>query len=234
MGSMCQHGILGRVLNDKCPENPEYSKLCPYIDELPDNSHFFLYNQNSPFKKIGHCADNKEDFVNIVKDSLSSPTYIYLHTKEALKTIYEQLFTFEVKVYRLTQYNDLDDFIASYFSSEFNSFMNSKQQKNTLKVGTINIIQYILFVISILIIIVLLSLKKTRERLCVFHIISILFVVIVLITNAFVTGYLSSVVNRYQNRVIWLIPLIAFCLLSPFVFNLKALAINRVKSLKIN
>lgn len=226
MGSLCQHGILGEILSDKCPGNPGYSKLCPYRDNLPDNSHFFLYGNESPFKKIGYCADNKDDFLNIVKDTLISPKYLKLHFVEAFKAVYDQLLMYQIKVYRLTRYNNLDNFIHSYFYSEYDDYLNSRQQKNTLNVDMINHIQHLLILVSVLIIAGTLVYRKTRSSLSDLQKISILFVVIALIANAFVTGYLSGIVNRYQNRVIWLIPLVAICLLKPLYNEYKRLFAN--------
>ena len=97
MGAMVEHGIVKNYLNDHC-DTKQY-KLCAYKDSLPDRAYKFIWDEKSPFYKIGGWKETKNEFTEIIYGTLTQPKYIVMHIKESFKATLQQLTLFSVGDY---------------------------------------------------------------------------------------------------------------------------------------
>lgn len=94
MGVMVEHGIVKTYLDDNC--NSKKYELCRYKDSLPDRAYKFVWDENSPFYKIGGWKKSKSEFNKIIYETLTQPKYILLHIKESCKATLQQLILFGI------------------------------------------------------------------------------------------------------------------------------------------
>jgi 4-amino-4-deoxy-L-arabinose transferase-like glycosyltransferase len=99
--------------------------------------------------------------------------------------------------------------LESAFGRELNNYRKSKQYNNDLYFRERTKVQLITVLVSFLFILVLLIFwkhgKAEKNKWVMLSLALLLF----LLLNAAVCGILSSPVDRYQARVIWLVPLLA-------------------------
>jgi len=92
-----------------------------------------------------------------------------------------------------------------------------------LKFETVNVINYVVLFFSILIIAYVLMTKKLERNLHLFS----CTVFCCVIFNALVLSNLSTIADRYQTRVVWLIPLLAIIFFYRFIYpSLKKIITN--------
>ena len=209
-------GFMQEYLNEKCSQKS--FDICKYKDSLPDNSQTFLWGDNSVYYKTGGWSKNHNEYKEIINGVLTSPKYLSLFCFSCFKSTLEQITNFKIGDGLSEIYNrDSGPYqlvIKHYHKNEFkNEFQLSEQNCDRLKFDTINLINYVLLFFSILIIIYVFYTKKLDRN---FHLFSFL-IFCGIIFNAAVVSNLSTVVNRYQARVIWLIPLLAICYIYKFI-----------------
>lgn len=220
-------GLMPEFLNEKCAEKSY--EICQYKDNLPDKYESFLFGAESVFYKTGGWDLSKHnEYRTIARDFLTSPKYLgkFLYNC-AIHSAY-QLVTFKTGDGLTNVFNpessQYQTVLKYYNRGEFKyNFQNSKQIQGTLDFKTINLINYILIFISVLIIIWTLLFNKLDSNMFLFTYINIFGVAI----NAAVTSSLSSVFDRFQSRVIWLIPLLASIYFFKFVYPAVKASLNK-------
>lgn len=204
-----EDGIVQQYLRKSCAENNKY-KLCAYTDKLEMNVPEFLWNQeSSPLYAIGVNEVNLESSEIIINTIKSYPLqYISI----SIKNLVKQWIHFSTGTW-LKPYDTFGDSIMkNYFPSESASFYLSRQYTSTLGIETVsrihNTIIYLSFCASILALI--LSIKMNKPMLVWLF----LTIFLALLGNAFVCGALSIPTDRYQSRLIWLVPFYSIASLS--------------------
>lgn len=204
MGALVEHDIAKAYLNEHCGEK-QY-EFCKYKDSLPDKGWQFLWNESSPFYKMGGFSETKKEFNEIIYGTLTSPKYISMHIKESLKATGDQLIKFKVgngngPFLNKTQ---LYQRISLYFPNEIESYKSSRQ--NTLQFNFVVVYNYILGLTMLLSFVVFLfaffkSDSSTK---------AMMFIILLgIIYNAWVCGTFANAIDRLGTKVMWLIPLIA-------------------------
>jgi len=204
-------GFMPEFLNEKCGEKSY--EMCKYKDSLPDSYEGFLWNPESEFYKTGGWdikIHKHEEYKTIVHDVLTSPKYLGKFLYNCAEHSLRQIVTFKIgdgmtNVY--TKESSQYQTVIKYFDRrEFREdFQNSKQMQGKINLSLINVVNYILLAISILMILWTFIFKKLDKNMFLFTFIVFSSVLI----NAAATSSLSSVFNRFQARIIWLIPLLA-------------------------
>jgi hypothetical protein len=99
-------------------------------------------------------------------------------------------------------------------------FLRSRQAVNGLPFDFLSMIQNWTVVASLPIIVILgiVSWRRWTSRLAGLAVV----IIPAVIANAFVTGVLSTVEDRYQSRVVWLVPFLAVTLIFVWLANLRA------------
>jgi hypothetical protein len=111
---------------------------------------------------------------------------------------------------------------ASYWSTTirnifgpavYDQYVNSKQSRGTLRLQLLNYIHLTVLGASFLVLIISLLVVGRRRKQTRAPFAS-LFVIVLVAGNAFTLGGLSEPQDRYQSRVIWLVPLLATCIVA--------------------
>lgn len=213
-------GFLPEYLNEKCAEK-QY-EMCKYKDNLPTTYDNFLWSPDSEFYKTGGWDlknYDHEEYKNIIADVLTTPKYFGKFLYSCALNTSHQLVTFRIGEGLNNSYNEkssqYQNVIMFFDHKEFREdFLNSKQIQGTLYFDKVNIINYILFAISTLIILWTLFREKLDRNMLLFTFLIFSGVII----NAASTSSLSSIFNRFQSRIIWLIPLLACVYFSAYIY----------------
>lgn len=218
MGAMVEHGIVKNYLNDYC-DTKDY-KLCAYKDSLPDRAYKFIWDEQSPFYKIGAWKETKKEFNEIIYGTLSQPKYIGMHINESFKATLQQLTLFSIGDGNgsflegtLLYYR-----VSKYFSNDVSSYASSKQNQSRLDlINFFNSLFQIIIVLSLFLIIFLLikfasSLDKQIKFMAIVFFIGI-------ILNAWDCGTFANAIDRLGCKMIWLIPFTTTILLLKIMLN---------------
>lgn len=218
MGAMVEHGIVKNYLNDYC-DTKDY-KLCAYKDSLPDRAYKFIWDEKSPFCKIGGWKETKNEFNEIIYGTLTQPKYIAMHVKESFKATLQQLTLFSIGDGNgsFIEGTLLHERVSKYFSHDLTSYASSKQNQSRLDfLNFFNFLFQIITVLSLIIIIFLLTKFATSLDRHI-KIIAILFF-IGIILNAWDCGTFANAIDRLGCKMIWLIPFTTTILLLKILHN---------------
>ncbi len=222
MGHLVDTGIMQKFLDEKC-KDPEYAgnAMCQYKDVLPVELAQFIWN-DSILEKTGGWEDSREGYNQLIRGTLKDPKYLGLNI-------------FKSATYGLIQLtqNEIGQGLTAYgkgsapwgqiywrFRDEVNNYLNSRQNKwngAQLTFTTLNKVQNIILYLSVFLMLGLFSKVwpvrvDVDDRSMTF----LLFILMAVVLNAFVTAGLNSPVSRFQARVVWMIP---FALLLLMVKN---------------
>lgn len=211
MGRLVESGILNIYLHDKCDNNN--IQLCKYINNLPATSSDFLWNTSSPLYDEGNGKDcwllKNEKYDPIVKDIFTTPKYILLYAHFAIVESWNQLLNFEVDdLVPMMENSPVLVNISWRYEKDYNQYINTKQAHHPFTSRTISFIQNIVIAICLIFLLGSIALKKIRKNISSNLKIFITVAFSGLICNAIICATFSIVANRFQGRVIWLIPLI--------------------------
>ncbi len=179
--------------------------ICNHVQNLPDDPDNFLWADDGIYQK----ASEEED-VQLVQEEIpfvfaTLRAYPGAQLSRSAANFRGQLVTFG--------YDDLDpsswvlDQFATVLPRARSSYMKSLQAHDALPLDLLSSIQFCMVLVSLAVIAVFVPLLWRRHSpriagLCVV-------VVSMVVANAMVTGTLSMVEDRFECRVIWLIPLLA-------------------------
>jgi len=218
MAHLNDTGILEKFLKENCSSDEfKDCKLCNYKDSLPTTLAAFMWSANI-VKNTGGWVNSKEEYKKIINATLKQPEYLFLNIYKSITYGLSQLTMNEIGL-KLTPYlkgSPPYEQIKSRFPYELNNYLNSRQNKwkgANLKLNTLNIFQLFILILSLFIIIYLFTtpvLSKLDPKTVTF----LLFVILAVIINSFVTAGLNSPTERFQARVIWMVPLALIILVS--------------------
>lgn len=212
MGRMLDAGLLEKFLNEKCAANNYI--LCDCKDQLPADSRAFLWSGESPLYRDGGWEKSSYEYNRILKDMFTSPKYLVLFTYRGILSGFSQLFQNQIGGSGLEgNYNDGPDTpvaqqIAIHFRQEQKPYHQSRQNTNLWEQGldfsVLNMIYYPLLTLTVLFLFFIRSVKQIWDEISSFS--KLLFTVLItgILINAFVTGTLASVCDRFQGRIGWL------------------------------
>ncbi len=209
MAHLNDTGILKKFLDEKC-NDPEFidCKLCKYKDSLPTDLASFIWSNNI-LKETGGWIESEEEYNKIINATLKDPEYLALNIYRSLTYGFIQLTKNEIGQ-GLSPYKQGSPpytQIHHRFKSETNNYLNSRQNQfnGLLKRDLVNTIQLILIALSLLCLTIILS-PPILSKLSSTQKIFLLFIIISIVLNSFITAGLNSPCSRFQARVIWLLP----------------------------
>ena len=212
-------------LRNACPQRR--FAICVYLDELSSRStvvtipgggsvredlaEYFLWY--GPLDRLGGFrAEESEASIIVANTLLSHPLAQSLATFDNGR---RQLLSFQTGD-GLAAFSKTDFFstpIDNIFGPVvFDHYLKSKQIRDALfdQLKLLNYIHATVVVTSFLVVIGFVTvggLQKQRREFFV-----CIFVIVLVVGNAFTLGALSMVADRYESRVIWLVPLLATCI----------------------
>lgn len=199
-------GTIKKYLKENC-DNNKY-QLCSYQESLTSSSNY-LHGKNSPRYKIG-VEEEKE----IIRKSIIEYPLLYL--ENVYKNTLKQLITFNVSNKQSHEKNYISSVIKTVFPNSYPAYKNSLQHQNKLN-PIISFFRKLhntsIFISLILSFIWFCFAVRYKNKLML-----ALFTIILagLIINAGVTGSISGIYARYQNRIVWLVQF--YALIGSFVF----------------
>ncbi|MDZ4205070.1 MAG: hypothetical protein U1C46_09660 [Bacteroidales bacterium] len=215
-GRLIETGCLSEFF-ESVPAAQQYS-LYSAKDRLPEKSWQFIWDETSPLYD-GNCSETggwsncwreKEQEYNVmIKDVLSNSHILAKFLRVSLVDWAKQLIDFDTG--HLIQQGENSGFshiIPKYFS-DAECYRTSKQYHETLAFETGSLVQrwciYISF--SLLLLYMIRPFWIEKEWTEKFRMLFAM-VVVGFISNAVFCAVLSTVLNRYQGRIIWLLPLL--------------------------
>jgi len=227
MAHLVDTGVLNKYLKQNC-NSEEYRncKLCQYKDSLPKDLAAFLWDSKSPFHKTGGWINSQEEYNKIIYGMLKKPKYLTLNIFKSFIYGCDQLFKNEIGQ-GLSAYNSGS---APYgqmewrFPAELNNYSNARQNiwnGASLNLQTLNLYHLLLNILSVFSLLVLFytSLWKRIEKMPLKF---LTFAVISIVVNAFVMAGLNAPCERFQARVVWLLPFALFILVVTNIGSIKS------------
>lgn len=211
MARLNELGILKNYLDRACAEGKDY-RLCAYKDELPED---FLWSgmADNPTMKLGGWAACRDEYNRITGDIFSKPEYLKRYAIASVNTTFSQIFRFESeRIGPMGQNSPPYEAIREKFPFELYTYKVAHQNhrpeyldfsKNAAR-------QQIFFFASLLIGVLLATSGPWRSRAPEPIRQAYGFVAAALLVNAFVCSTFSTLLSRYQGRLVWLFLLISF------------------------
>lgn len=228
MARLVETGIVGEFLKENC-QKEKYS-LCDSKDSLPQYGYQFAWDQTSPLYKgpcwdtgWGNCwLEKDEEYGKLIRDIIKTPKFRNELIIISIKDTYKQLLDFKIgMLVPMRETSPPYGTIKTFYPQNLESYIKANQFRETLYFSNISNIQKIFVIISILILPFILVWYFWKQRRCDEFCFLMILVVFGLIINACVCSSFSTVVDRYQSRIIWIVP---FLFITSF-----AVLINRNK-----
>lgn len=212
MAHLVEVGVVDDYLKNNCSSN-EY-QLCNYQEAIPTD--LIWDYKNSPLHLEYGAGDvwedSREEYEQIIGDILTTPKYLTVLFYKSFTYTAKQFFSFDTgdtdpQLENSTSYGSVDWF----YKNENREMLLALQQRRNhlLDYSSINTYQRFLFFFSLCIGVLLFFVPSIRANLSYPTKLLLLFILIGLLVNAFVCSNFSTVVPRYQSRIIWLLPLSA-------------------------
>lgn len=208
-------GLVKSYLKENCDRTNNY-KYCDYIDDqTPD----FIWNSDSPLYKTGGWESNRDEYNEIITGIVKDPKNWGILILKTVQYTFQQFFTFNTEVH--SQENKpggpVYGQIEWRFPHSMKAYLNSKQNTKKHNIQPLNRIHFIIGLLSfsLLFLFSLGFIKKAKE----FDMLRYVILIILLhnLLNCLITANLSVVIDRYQNRLIWLFPLFALIILTHYL-----------------
>jgi hypothetical protein len=200
-GRLIEDGIVARYLRERCPDAS--LRLCDYDAALPEDADGWLWDGDSPFRKLGDWRGFEPEERAITWATLER--YPLIHTSTAVAAAVRQFFTFQTEVGvennapTVQMFND-------HFPQLFAQFMRARQQAQRFDVAPLNYLHVPIAAIAIAGLVIAmpfrhrLNVTPEAAALC-------LVILLALAANAAICGVFSHPVDRYQSRIVLLAPL---------------------------
>lgn len=208
IAAMLENGVLMPYLEENC-ETKQY-EICKYKDELPNKAWEFLWLETSPFYKIGDWKGTREEFGEIISETLTTPKYILLHIQSSLKASVRQAVTFGVAdgTGPFVEGTELNERIHTYLPNSVPLFEYSRQYKDQLQ-GMAWLNRFFILTTIFFGLLVLAWLLRWKSASPTFQLVMLL-LLIALVLNIWVSGTFGNAIPRLGGKMIWFLPLIAF------------------------
>lgn len=208
MGAMVEHGILKEYLDKECGDK-DY-RLCAYKDSLPDKAWQFVWEDYSPLHKVGGWKGTREEFNEIIFNTLTTPEYLWLHARESVKATGDQFVRFGINDGNgsFLEGTRIHTRIGKYYPHELKSYENAVQNNSGFHLNWWNRVIYGFTAFCGLVLIAIVFRMKLDSKTRVLLIVILLGVLI----NAWASGTFANAIDRLGAKTMWLIPLVTILL----------------------
>lgn len=212
MGRLVDSRVLGPMLKERCPEAGW--ELCAWRDRLPSNSQDFLWNPESPVHAMGGWEATRQEYGTIVREALTTPDHLFRFLGNTFSMTGSQLADWHMGNGLLgTWYASPDSpphhQVAKHLPHELGAYrasvMNTNEGRARRVLHAADLLLRLGGVLSLAALLVVLLHWKTTPSDA--HL-SVLVVLLALVVNALVCAGVSTVADRFQTRMSWVVPLV--------------------------
>jgi hypothetical protein len=225
---LIQAGAFQEYVQDRCQHDSVFY-LCKYKGKLQDYTkyyHFlweessFLYDHPCRSKGKLQCwLERDMEFGILVEDIYSQRKYVKMLASDAIYASAMQLISFKIPDYHSFKEHEYPFQMAEKYLPSDNWFLQrARQNKSSLDFPLQNLIQFIVILLSAACIVYLIS-SKIRKHLNSRMVLLGSMILFLLIGNAVFVGTVAGFSDRFQGRIIWLVPLYAIVFF--FIDNIK-------------
>ncbi len=179
--------------------------LCNYLSKIPNDSNDFLWNADGVWQS---ASDDTQELLRQEEMPFVLAT-LRAYPREQLSAsaanFREQLITFGLEDYFPNQW--VSDVFERVLPGARPHYLQTRQARRALPDEFSSTAQEWMVLASLAIMAILTPLLWRRRSPQLLGLASV--ILFMLVANALVTGVLSDVLDRYQSRVIWLLPLLA-------------------------
>lgn len=199
-GRLIKDGIVARYLDAHCPDAS--LRLCNFKTVLPEDGTSWLWDDDSPFHKLGGWKDLGAEEQAITWATLER--YPLMQASTALLDAMTQFLTFRTDIDDDENAPTIEMFYI-HFPQLFAQFIRARQQAENFDVTSLNDLHWPVAALSVL---GLAFALLWRRRLKIPpEIAAFCFVILLaLAANAAICGVFSDPSDRYQSRLVWLAP----------------------------
>ncbi|NQT76108.1 MAG: hypothetical protein HQ565_00230 [Bacteroidetes bacterium] len=221
-------GIFSDYVTEKCETDTSFF-LCEFKNVIPKYTRYdyflwkdssFLYQQDcEDTKGFAECWIKRDSLFGVlVSDIMSIPKYRTRYLQDAVQQFGNQLVTFQLGSNPpFGETSHINYPIKTYFEDDYRQYLEARQQNYRIMHVTRNAFQRVLIVISLLVILLFFSLKGLRKYISIDFLTFFSFYVLLILANAGLIAFVSVVVGRFEGRLIWFIPVMAFILLARYI-----------------
>lgn len=220
MNHLVETGILEQYLDNECAQ--KNYKMCQYKDGIDTD---FIWHNNGVLAKMGGWDGSRDEFNKIIFDILTTPKYQVMVAQRFVEYSFMQFFSFAVPVNHSW---GIPPYIKNNYKMYGRDFAGSLQNNNQLDYTTRNEIEEVLVLVSLAILLYTLFTPSVFQKLSPELKWLTVLILVYSILNAAICANFSTLSNRFQNRLIWLIPLNAFFIVEYLV------RLNRTKKTREN
>ena len=212
MGRLVDSRVLGPLLKERCPEAGW--ELCAWRDRLPSNSQDFLWNPESPVHAMGGWEATRQEYGTIVREALTTPDHLFRFLGNTFSMTGSQLADWHMGNGLLgTWYASPDSpphhQVAKHLPHELGAYrasvMNTNEGRARRVLHAADLLLRLGGLLSLAALLVVLLHWKTTPSDA--HL-SVLVVLLALVVNALVCAGVSTVADRFQTRMSWVVPLV--------------------------
>jgi hypothetical protein len=195
---LVQDGIAQDYLRNACPAAGY--RLCGWRDVLPETANDLLWQRDSVLVMMNGWYAMRDDAARVVRDSVIAMPLRHLWA--ALRNTAEQFVSFRTGEGLYNQWQDTRTMVGRYAPHQLDAYRTSLQQTERLDFRALNIAILAVCGISLLAL-PLLAWRTARRDAALFG--GLLWLAV--LGNAAICGILSNPTDRYQARIVWLVPL---------------------------
>jgi hypothetical protein len=191
-------GAAVRTLDDICPQAK--LRLCPYRHEMPGNADVFLWHGGTPFDKTGRFYAPAREYDLLIRETLTRHP-VRVAAGLMVQGVAQFFMVASGDGFQPVQQTAGSSFVI-HAPQQVAAYLAARQQRGEWNFTIINIahVPVALAALWWLIASLFYGLKRRRAVLPAY-------LLLALIGNAVICGMISGAHNRYQSRLVWIVPL---------------------------
>ena len=174
----------------------------------------------SPVAKTGGWDANKIEYKDILTSIITTPKHLFLLMyKSVIETGAELLqCDYGTDLIRYDEKSNIQQTIYKYYGHEYNRSRWSRQSILEIPFDGLNMWYYLFLIVSTVWVAYLYSIQQIPNQLISAYV----FVLVILLVNAFVTANFANIGDRLNTRIFWLLPTLhILSILYSLIHNLK-------------
>lgn len=212
MNHLLEIQVLEDYLAAECPDAGY--KFCEHQDNLGLN---FIWRMDSPLYKTGGWEANEAEYKTIIADIFSKPKYLIRIFQSAIEFSFKQYFTYDVDViYPQLEGSSPYGQISWRFHNSLTEYAGSLQNQGKLDISLINKLQPFIILPSMAFLFLLIFNPAWFTKLSLELRWTVGLFLVFTVVSAIICSNLSTVEPRYQNRIVWILPLLSIVVLVKF------------------